>query len=215
MSFIIVSQHTKPSPAEPEPVPDEAAKAERETERKAEMAAMVQCEIIKLRARAEMEGRKAGEDEAKRVLQSAASALQDAWAQLEAPLAKKEQDLAELVTDLAFELARHIIGSEVTASAASLKKLVAKLVGEAAAERREGQNILVRLNPVDHAAINNVADIENLNLLADPKISRGGALVEIFLPGAESSDKITWDATIEARIATIKATLALNKAPAI
>ncbi len=217
MSFIIVSKHAKSNAAEPEPVRDEAAAVEREEE----IAALVQREITKLRTRAEMdgreaglaEGRKAGEDETKSALQSAALALRDAWAQLDAPLAKKEQDLAELVTDLAFELARHIIGSEVTASAAGLKKLVVELVQEAAAERRPGQSILVRLNPADHAAIISVADIENVNLFADPKISRGGALLEIFAPGAEASDKITWDATIEARIETIKAALALNKAP--
>jgi flagellar assembly protein FliH len=183
----------------------------------------VRREITKIRMQAETEGREtglaegrqAGQNEAADTLLNATNALREAWSQLAVPLANKEQELAELVTDLAFELARHIIGNEVTASTASLKKLVLQLVQEAATERHTSQTILVRLNPIDYAALNDFSALENLNLLADIKISRGGALLEIFNPDGDASDKITWDATIEARIGSIRAALALDEPPAV
>ena len=99
----------------------------------------------------------------------------------------------------------------MTVSTGSLEKLVAKLIQEAAAERTAGQNILVRLNPADCDAIKNFGTIEDVNLLADIKISRGGAVVEIFNSDGDGGDKITWDATIEARTDCIHSALALSK----
>ncbi len=180
---------------------------------------LVRREIAKLRTQAEadgremglIEGRKAGREEATAALLNATQSLHEACSQLAAPLANKERDLATLVTDLAFELARHIIDTEVTASVGSLEKLLTKLIQEAAAERTSGQNILVRLNPADYATITSLSVIEGVNLLADIKISRGGALLEIFNPDGDASDKITWDATLEARTESIHTALGLSR----
>ena len=182
------------------------------------VAAEVAAAVASLRVQAEAEGRALGEEAGRRSAQSEASAglstavtaLRDAWSQLAAPLAQKEQDLAELVTDLSFELARHIVGVEVSANADSLKSLVAKLILEAAAERQPRQSIVVRLNPADHALLSPVVQLDDGHLMADAAISRGGAIVEIVAPGGDPNDKIEWDATIGARIESIRAALALH-----
>ena len=82
-------------------------------------------EIARLRAAAEAEGRAAGaqaghaaaQAQTASLAQPAIKALEEAWNQLGAPLRQREQDVAALVTDLAFELARHIVGVEVTTNA--------------------------------------------------------------------------------------------------
>jgi len=182
------------------------------------VAAEVAVAVAALRAQAEAEGRANGEAAGRQAAQSEASAslstaitaLRDAWSQLAEPLAQKEQDLAELVTDLSFELARHIVGVEVSANADGLKSLVAKLILEAAAERQPRQSIVVRLNPADHAQLSPVMQLDEGHLMADAAIARGGAIVEIVAPGGDPNDKIEWDATIGARIENIRAALALH-----
>ena len=77
-------------------------------------------EIARLRAAVEAEGRAAGaqaghaaaQAQTASLAQPAIKALEEAWNQLGAPLRRREQEVAALVTDLAFELARHIIGVE-------------------------------------------------------------------------------------------------------
>ena len=55
--------------------------------------------------------------------------MEEAWNQLGAPLRQREQEVAALVTDLAFELARHIVGVEVKTNADGLRALVTQVVG--------------------------------------------------------------------------------------
>jgi flagellar assembly protein FliH len=182
------------------------------------IAAEVAATVARLRVQAEAEGRASGaaagrqaaQAEASASLATAITALREAWSQLAAPLAQKEQDLAELVTDLSFELARHIVGVEVSANPDSLKALVAKLILEAAAERQPRQSIVVRLNPADHAVLTPVIELSDGHLMADTAIARGGAIVEIVAPSGDPNDKIEWDATIGARIENIRAALALH-----
>jgi flagellar assembly protein FliH len=189
-----------------------------DAEMQAEIAQQVQREVARLRAQAEAEGHAEGAEEGHRAaqaqaaaaLESAVAALREAWTQLAAPLARKEHDLAELVTELSFALARHMVGVEVNANAESLETLVAQLIREAASERGPRQSIVVRLNPADHALLQPVTQIEEVHLLSDAAISRGGALVEIIAPDGDPVDKIEWDATIETRIASIQEALALH-----
>src|ERR1700723_2540308 len=101
-------------------------------------------EIARLRAAAEAEGRAAGEEAGHAAAQTqtarpaqpqpAIKAFEDAWNQLGAPSRQREQDVAALVTDLAFELARHIVGVEAKTNADGLRVLVTRLLEEAAAE---------------------------------------------------------------------------------
>ncbi len=184
-----------------------------------EVERRVGAEIALLRAAAEAEGRAVGEaagHEAARAETAsraapAIGALRAVLEQLDAPLRTREQEVAALVTDLAFELARHIVGVEVKADAASLRQLVERLLQEAAAERTPRQRIVVRLNPADHAVLEPLVQLEHGALRADPGLSRGGAMVELIAPEGDPLDRIEWDASLEARLAAMRAALGLRE----
>jgi flagellar biosynthesis/type III secretory pathway protein FliH len=178
----------------------------------AEMARRVRQEVAKLRDAAEAEGRAAGEAAIHAImapraaaLETALAALQEAALQLAAPLAQKERDLAALSVELAYLLARHISqGAD-----ANLQGLVTKLLDEAAAERGARQTLRLRLNPADHIQLDGRLPAESAELVADEKITPGGAVVEIITPDGDPVDKIEWDATLEGRWETIRAALGL------
>jgi flagellar biosynthesis/type III secretory pathway protein FliH len=181
-----------------------------------EISRRVRVEVTRQRAQAEAAGRAQGEAEAREAmapdaaaLKTAIAALGVAWAQLAAPLAQKEHDLADLVTELSFLLARHITGTEAQTNPASLHGLVTRLIAEAAAERGPRQSLLLRLNPADHAHLSPLIPAETANLLADEKIVQGGALVEIIAPDGDPIDKIEWDATLKGRFTAIRDALSL------
>jgi flagellar assembly protein FliH len=205
----VITRRQAPGAVPAEPAFDEAAET---VERR------VQEEVARLRTAAEAEGRAAGEQAGHAAAQAetasgaapAIKALQEAWNQLGAPLRQREQDVAALVMDLAFELARHIVGVEVTANAGSLRTLVMQLLQEAAAERTSKQRIVVRLNPADHVVLEKLLVLEEGRLIADPAVSRGGAMVELIAPEGDPLDRIEWDATIEARVASVRAALGLR-----
>jgi flagellar assembly protein FliH len=197
---------------------NEAAAA---AEKEADIARRVKQEVARLRAAAEAEAHEAGYaaglaslEPEREALTQAMRALRDAWAQLAAPLAEKEADLAELVTDLAFRLAAHIAGVELATNQAALKKLVTTLLAEAAAERVPQQSILLRLNPADHATIAPLLDIPNTHLLPDTQITPGGVILELFSPEGDPQDKIEWDATVQSRINAVRTALALPEGDA-
>jgi flagellar biosynthesis/type III secretory pathway protein FliH len=182
----------------------------------AEIARRVRQEVAKLREQAEAEARNLGEAAALAAmaprlaaLNSSVEAVQAAAAQLAAPLAHKERDLAGLAVELAFLLARHIsLGGE----AGALHGLVDKLLDEAAAERGARQNVRLRLNPADHLQLEGRIDSEAAALIADDKIAQGGAVVEIVTQDGDPVDKVEWDATLHGRLETIRVALGLPDA---
>nr|WP_246344177.1 FliH/SctL family protein [Acidocella aromatica] len=145
----------------------------------------------------------------KDALASAETALQTAAAQLSEPLAKKERDLAGLVTELAFLLARHIIGAEAGSNIEGLHILVTTLLEEAAAERGPRQTLQLRLNPADHAQIAPLIETQTVQLIADEKIAPGGAVAELSSPEGDPLNKIEWDATLQGRADAIRDALGL------
>lgn len=207
MSYVIARRPARAVPAEPSV--DEVAEA---VERR------VSEEIARLRAAAEAEGRAAGEQaghaaahaETVALAEPAIKALQEAWTQLGAPLRQREQDVAALVTDLAFQLARHIVGVEVAANPEGLRALVTRLLQEAASERTSHQRIVVRLHPADHAVLETLLVLEDGRLIPDPAISRGGAMVELIAAEGDPLNRIEWDASLEARIAAVRTGLGLH-----
>ena len=208
MSYVIARRHV-PGITPVEPTFDEVAET---VERR------VSDEVARLRAAAEAEGRAAGargghaaaQAETASLAQPAIKALQEAWNQLGAPLRGREQDVAALVMDLAFEMARHIVGVEVTTNVESLRLLVTQLLREAAAERTAKQRIVVRLNPADHAVLETLLTLEDGRLVADPTVSRGGAMVELIAPEGDPLERIEWDASLEARLASVRTALGLR-----
>ena len=216
MSFVIIrdAEEGELAAAALRLLPDPAAQ-------EAEIAERVAREVARLRLRAEAEGRARGEAEARRVAEasqvaqaaavaSAVAACEAAWAQLAAPLAQKEAALADLITELAFVLARHILGLEVSFRPDSVTAVVETLVAEAARERGAQQSLVVRLHPEDHAVLAPLMQIEDVHLLADAQITRGGTIVERIAPGGDPIDKVEWDATIETRLETVRAALGIS-----
>jgi flagellar assembly protein FliH len=183
----------------------------------AELARRVRQEVERLRAKAEQEGRAAGmaaglaaaRIEAAAALGPATAALREAWAQLAAPLAQQQLEIATLVTELAFSLARHIVGATLQANPDGLTTLVERLIKEAAAERSPRQTLLVRVNPADYDLLAAVLALDQAQLLADEAITQGGAMVEIVAPDGDPVDKIEWDATIETRLAAVQEALGM------
>jgi flagellar assembly protein FliH len=182
----------------------------------AEIARRVRQEVAKLREKAEAEGHAAGATAAQAAaapvqaaLNHAVAALQEAAGQLTAPLGQKERDLAALATELAFLLARHIIGAEAGSNVEGLHNLVMKLLEEAAAERGPRQSLKLRLSPADHAQLAPFIAPETAELLADDKIAPGGAMVELVSPEGDPLDKIEWDATLQGRADSIRNALGL------
>lgn len=212
MSFVTASRGRAKTFVQAVLAQDTASLAEAE----AELARRVRQEVARLREKAESEARAeaqaqihAAMEPQSAALRSAAEALQAAWAQLAAPLAQKERDLADLVTELSFLLARHITGAEAATNPASLQALVTRLIAEAAAERGPRQTLLLRLNPADHAHLLPLISAEATHLLADEAVAQGGALVEIIAPDGDPLDKIEWDASLPGRLETIRAALSL------
>jgi flagellar assembly protein FliH len=179
-------------------------------------------EVSRLRAKAEAEGRALGAAEAERAAQMAqaardaavalaVAALDAAWQQLIAPLAQKEGVIAELVTEFAFVLARHVIGLEIGLRPESVQPLVEGMIAEASCLRAAQQSIVIRLHPEDHALLSPCTMIEHAHLLADTQITRGGSIVELIAPEGDPVDKVEWDATIETRLATVRTALGLDQ----
>jgi flagellar assembly protein FliH len=182
----------------------------------AEVSRRVRSEVSRLRGQAEAEGRAQGEAAARASLQPRADALQtavialtSAWAQLSAPLAQKEQEMAGLVTEFAFLLARHIAGVEAASNPAGLENLVTRLLAEAAEARGPRQTLLLRMHPSDLEFLTTTLPPELATLRADETIAQGGAIIEILTEDGDPLDKTEWDATLPSRFATIRAALGL------
>ncbi len=218
MSFVIVkpAQTDAMAASAVLPAPPDLARIEAEAE------ARIAREVSRLRVQAEADGRARGEAEAQRAAQAAQAAhdaavalaitaLDAAWQQLISPLAQKEEAIAELVTEFAFVLARHVIGLEIALHPDSVKPLVDGLITEASRMRAAQQSIVVRLHPEDHALLAPRTAIEHVHLLADTQITRGGTIVELIAPSGDPIDKVEWDATIETRLATVRAALGLDQ----
>jgi flagellar assembly protein FliH len=188
----------------------------------AEAEARIIREIDRLRGKAEADGRALGEAEARRAAQVAQSAhdaaialavtaLDAAWQQLIAPLGQKEEAIADLVTELSFVLARHVVGMEIALHPDRVKPLVDGLIAEAGRMRAAQQSIVIRLHPEDYELLAPCTVIEHAHLLPDTQITRGGTIVELIAPGGDPIDKVEWDATIETRLATVRAALGLDQ----
>ncbi len=193
-------------------VPDVAESAARD----AEIQRRVKLEVTKLRDAALAEAREAGEAAARAAaapqqekLARLLAVMEQGVAQLAAPLALKEQDLAALVLDMAFQLARHIAGGESGNARAELAGLVKTLLKEAAAERGPRQTMRLHLHPSDIPALKEKLSGEALALVADDSITPGGALLELLTEDGDRLDKTEWDARLESRFTALRAGLAL------
>ena len=210
MAYKVVSAQTKSAPSATKgslnPVFDEA-----------EFNRRVQQEVNRLRAQAEVDGRTKGEAEGRALLapelaamQSAVSVLTGAAGQLAHPLAEKERELADLVTEMGFLLARHIIGREVSLNPASLVAMVRKLVEEATEEKRPRQKLILKVSPTDYQHIFKDLGTEDVEIRQDATVTKGGALVEVVSSDDDPINIIEWDATLKSRMENMRTALLLS-----
>lgn len=139
------------------------------------------------------------------------SALNQALIQLNAPLGEKEQALAELVLDMAFQLARHIAGGETGHAREDLFTLVSGLLHEASAARTSSQIIRIYLHPSDIDTLETQDLACDAELKTDAGLTPGGAVIELVNQGPDPLDKTVWDAKLESRIKTVRNALALRE----
>ena len=184
--------------------------------RDAEIQRRVKQEVAKLRDTTMAEAKEAGEAAARAAmapqhekLARMLSLMEQGVDQFVAPLALKEQDLTELVLDMAFQLARHIAGGESGNARAELAGLVKCLLKEAAAERGPRQTMRLHLHPSDIPALREQLPGEALALVPDDSITPGGALLELVAEDGDRLDKTEWDARLESRFTALRESLAL------
>ena len=132
------------------------------------------------------------------------AALERGLAQLAAPLAQKEQELAELALEMAFLLARHIAGGESgdarTEPGGAGQTLAAGGRGANAARARAS----AAPQPGRHVrAAGQACGGERARWWPMQPSAAGGAMVEFIAPDGDPLDKIEWDASLECRLATM------------
>jgi flagellar assembly protein FliH len=101
------------------------------------------------------------------------------------------------IIDLALDVARKIIGSEL----ASDPQTVAKVIRNALSRVRVREGVSVRVNPEDHVLLSQGTPdfLEAVKLVPDPDVARGGAVIE--------SSTGNLDAQIEEQLAEIEKSL--------
>lgn len=211
MSFVKISRREqKNKDGTPNVLSPEAEAQEQEIRNR------VQQELDRLRQKVMEEAAEAAAIEARASLQAvelqlrqALSALENACSQLSAPLAQREQDVAELVLDMAFQLASHVVGEHVTRDQAPLMALVTRLLREASAEQTARQRLILRLNPADISSLKNIPQGPDIDLVADAGLSPGGAVVELIAKEGDQLDKAEWDARLESRLEALRKALLL------
>lgn len=155
------------------------------------------------------EGLAQGRAEAAAEMQPAIDSLRRLREQLEAPLVSLERQLAELVTDGALHLARHVLRAELAASPDKVAAVVTEVLAEAGAARSAGQSLRMRVSPDDLACVRNALGETDVALEPDGDIARGGAEVVLAADGTDTVHRIEWDARLETRWSEIAACLAL------
>lgn len=137
--------------------------------------------------------------------QEAALGFARLFQSVQTELAQAEQGIARGVLDMACELARQVLRRELSVNPNSLQPVVREALNVLLADHKSA---VVRLNPLDLDVLQDVVRAEfssmALTLLADPKVTRGGCLVE--------SAGTVVDGTLEKRWSRAIASLGLDAA---
>ena len=119
--------------------------------------------------------------------------------------AQADQVIARGVLDLACELARQVVRQELSINPTVLQPVIREALGLLVAETKSA---VVKLNPLDFEALEDVVKTEFLNLsltlVADASLTRGGCLIE--------SAGTVVDGTVEKRWKRAVASLGLSSA---
>lgn len=155
-----------------------------ESERAAREAALRELAVSEAYARGRADGAAEGHAAALAELAEASATVHTLVAQLREQEQRLLQSLEENLAALAVGVARHVIGREVRQD----PTVVADLVRRALAEFPVDQPVRVRVHPLDLSALSTastadgapleVAPTRDLTWLADPRVQRGGAVLE-------------------------------------
>jgi len=135
--------------------------------------------------------------------QEAAQHFAQLFSSVQAQQADTEQVMAQGVLELACEIARQVLRRELSINPKTLLPVIREALSLLVAENKSA---LVRLNPLDLAAVEEEIRAEfsslSLTLLADANVAKGGCLIE--------SAGTVVDGTVEKRWMRALATLGLN-----
>lgn len=135
--------------------------------------------------------------------QEAAQGFAQLFVTAQAQQAQAEQVVARGVLDLACELARQVVRQELSVNPNVLQPVIREALGLLLAETKSA---VVRLNPLDFDALEEVVKTEFLNLsltlVSDASLTRGGCLIE--------SNGTVVDGTVEKRWLRAVARLGLS-----
>ncbi len=178
-------------------------------------------EINRIKAKAEADGYQSGVAKAEKELsvqvnlaKEACKILTDVQCQIGKPLERREAELADLVTELAFIVARHVVHEEVKTNRDSLRHLVEDLIVEASNECADPQMIVIKVCPSDADVIKSLVQEHGIRMDVDKTIEQGGAMLTIESTSGDPLNRYSWDATIASRMAAIgdKLSLPVRKA---
>lgn len=134
--------------------------------------------VAEARRAAFEEGRAAGRAEAQAAADRRVADVVSALATATATVKHHEElyagVLEENLVALATAIARHVIQREVQLDPTRIRALVQSAIAEFPHESA----LKVRLNPQDHALLNDDASYPDVTWIADPRIVRGGCVVE-------------------------------------
>ncbi|HYD52178.1 MAG TPA: FliH/SctL family protein [Gemmatimonadaceae bacterium] len=174
--------------SEPDPISYARHRAERlqaeQSERDAREAELRERVAAEAYARGRTDGAAEGEARTRAELAEVLRTAGDAVAQLRAQETRLLHHLEENLAALAVGVARHVIGREVKGD----PTLVAELVRRALTEFPIEQPVRIRVHPLDLSALTTAATLDgapievapsrDLTWLADPRVQRGGAMLE-------------------------------------
>jgi flagellar assembly protein FliH len=147
-------------------------------------------------AEARADGERQGWEKAEPDIAAAIARLGDALDQVQATARAIARPYASELVELAFIIARELVGAEVRRDPAPLVHLVERCLDEVAGE----SSITVRLHPADRAALliarPDLGKTPDLRVVEDPAMARGGC-------AAESTRRLV-DARLEERLDSVR-----------
>jgi len=167
-------------------------------------AARLLLETMRIREEAKAEGIKLGREDGRREAQADCQRIKELANSYSQSLDTLDFRVADMVLDLALEVARHVIAGELTAKPERVLDIIQLALKQMVDTTREARLLL---NPEDAALVRphleDVLDKNRLRIVEDAHVVRGGCLIE--------TPQGDLDATLQARWREVVRVLGSNK----
>ena len=167
-------------------------------------AARLLLETTRIREEARAEGIKLGREDGRREAQADCQRMKELVTSYSQALDTLDFRVADMVLDLALEVARHVIAGELAAKPERVMDVIQLALKQMVDTTREARLLL---NPEDAALVRphleDVLDKNRLRIVEDGRIVRGGCLIE--------TPQGDLDATLQARWREVVKVLGSNK----